>query len=100
MLHMIGPAGSIELLKHCFQLLLPGGRLIIQAQYLNDDRVSPRWPTLLNLLQRVATPGGRNHTVNERKNGWKRPDSEMCITFTFPFGMYAVALLGERPLSS
>ena len=38
---MIGPAGSIELLKHCFKLLLPGGRLIIQAQYLNDDRVSP-----------------------------------------------------------
>ncbi len=64
-LHMIGPEGSGKLMKHCHDLLRPGGRLIVQAQYLNDDRTSPRWPTLLNLIQRVATPTGRNHAVGE-----------------------------------
>ncbi|HKI54100.1 MAG TPA: class I SAM-dependent methyltransferase, partial [Anaerolineales bacterium] len=49
-LHMIGPKGSLELLKRCYHMLTPNGRLIVQAQYLNDNRVSPRWSTLLNLL--------------------------------------------------
>src|SRR5262249_43179354 len=70
-LHTIGPTGSIELLKHCFQLLLPGGRLIIQAQYLHDDRVSPRWPALLSLILRVVSRDGRNHTVSETKQWMK-----------------------------
>jgi SAM-dependent methyltransferase len=64
-LHMIGPAGSADLLKRCYQLVSPGGRLIVQAQYLDDSRTAPRWPTLLNLIQRVATPHGRNHAIGE-----------------------------------
>jgi 3-hydroxy-5-methyl-1-naphthoate 3-O-methyltransferase len=64
-LHMIGPEGSAELLKHCHGLVNPGGRLIVQAQYLDDSRTAPRWPTLLNLIQRVATPYGRNHAIGE-----------------------------------
>ena len=66
-LHMIGPDGSAELLKHCYQLVSPGGRLIVQAQYLEDSRIAPRWPTLLNLIQRVATPHGLNHAVGETR---------------------------------
>jgi SAM-dependent methyltransferase len=64
-LHMIGQKGSAELLKHCYGLVSPGGRLIVQAQYLDDSRTAPRWPTLLNLIQRVATPHGRNHAIGE-----------------------------------
>lgn len=64
-LHMIGPEGSAKLLKHCYHLVSPGGRLIVQAQYLDDSRTAPRWPTLLNLIQRVATPHGRNHAIGE-----------------------------------
>ncbi len=65
MLHMLGPEASNELIQRCAGMLETGGRLIIQAQFLNDDRVSPRWATLLNLLQRVATPNGRNHALEE-----------------------------------
>jgi hypothetical protein len=64
---MLGPERSLALLKHCFGLVSPGGRIIVQAQYLNDDRVSPRWPTLLNLIQRIATPYGRNHAIGETR---------------------------------
>jgi hypothetical protein len=39
----------------------------VQAQYLDDSRIAPRWPTLLNLIQRVATPHGRNHAVGETR---------------------------------
>jgi ubiquinone/menaquinone biosynthesis C-methylase UbiE len=64
-LHMLGPSLSLELLKRCYAMVNPGRRIIIQAQFLNDNRTSPRWPTLLNLIQRVATPHGRNHALGE-----------------------------------
>lgn len=67
MLHMMQPAASIQLLTRCFGMMSPGGRMIVQAQYLNDDRVSPRWATLLNLCQRVVTQEGRNHAIGETK---------------------------------
>ena len=80
-LHMIGTQGSIDLLKRCYQLLTPGGRVIVQAQYLNDSRVSPRWPTLLNLIQRVATPHGRNrHRRDEGMDATRRiPEPALSI---------------------
>jgi ubiquinone/menaquinone biosynthesis C-methylase UbiE len=64
-LHMMGPAASRQVLKRCYEMLEPGGRLIVQAHFLNDDRASPRWATLLNLIQRVGTPEGRNHALTE-----------------------------------
>ena len=70
-LHMIGTEGSIALLERCHAMLSPGGRMIVQAQYLNDDRTSPRWPTLVNLVQRVCTPTGRNHAIGETRE-WMR----------------------------
>ena len=70
-LHMLGPSLSLELLKRCFSMINPGGRIIVQAQYLEEDRTSPRWPTLLNLIQRVITLHGRNHTLGETSE-WLR----------------------------
>lgn len=68
-LHMLGASASQELLKHLFSMVAPGGRIIVQAMYLNDDRTSPRWPALLDLVMKVITPTGRNHTVQETM-GW------------------------------
>jgi SAM-dependent methyltransferase len=96
-LHMIGPEGSKTLLKHCYNLLNPGGRLIVQAQYLNDDRVSPRWATLLNLFQRVATPAGRNHAIGETTQ-WMQEAGFTNISFA-RFSAWNVnsCLIGQRP---
>ena len=97
-LHMIGPAGSIELLKRCYQMLEPGGRVIVQAQYLNDNRVSPRWPTLLNLIQRVATPEGRNHAIGETKEWLEQAGFQNIQYVRFSLWNVCSCLIGERPV--
>jgi precorrin-6B methylase 2 len=99
-LHMIGPAGSLELLGRCYQMLTPGGRLIVQAQYLNDDRVSPRWSTLLNLIQRIATPHGRNHAIGETREWMERAGFRNVQYIRFSLWNVCSCLIGQRPESS
>jgi SAM-dependent methyltransferase len=98
-LHMIGPVGSLELLKRCYQMLAPGGRVIVQAQYLNDDRVSPRWPTLLNLIQRVATPDGRNHAIGETKEWLEQAGFRNIQYVHFSLWNVCSCLIGERQVN-
>jgi cyclopropane fatty-acyl-phospholipid synthase-like methyltransferase len=99
-LHMIGPGGSRELLQRCYRMLTPGGRLIVQAQYLNDDRVSPRWATLLNLIQRVATAHGRNHAIGETKDWMEQAGFRNVHHVEFSVWNVCSCLLGERPVDS
>jgi len=70
-LHMLGPERSPTLLARCLEFVRPGGRIIVQAEFLDAGRTSPRWPTLLNLIMRVTTDGGRNHDVDETAD-WLR----------------------------
>jgi cyclopropane fatty-acyl-phospholipid synthase-like methyltransferase len=97
---MIGPVGSLELLKRCHGMLSPGGRMIVQAQYLNDDRVSPRWPTLLNLIQRVATPNGRNHAIGETREWMEQAGFQNVQFVRFSLWNVCSCLIGERPLDA
>ncbi len=99
-LHMIGSEESLNLLKRCYHMLTLGGRMIVQAQYLNDDRVSPRWPTLLNLMQRVAFPDGHNHAISETKD-WLEQAGFQNVQYV-PFSIWNVnsCLVGERSASS
>jgi SAM-dependent methyltransferase len=99
-LHMIGPVGSLELLRRCYQMLTPGGRLIVQAQYLNDDRVSPRWPTLLNLIQRVATPQGRNHAISETREWMQEAGFQNVKYARFSLWNVCSCLIAERPAAA
>jgi precorrin-6B methylase 2 len=97
-LHMIGPEGSMALIARCHGMLAPGGRLIVQAQYLNDDRVSPRWPTLLSLIQRVATPHGRNHAVGETREWMERAGFENVEHVRLSLWNVCSCLVGQRPV--
>jgi SAM-dependent methyltransferase len=65
--HMLGEAESRRLLSRLYPLVSHGGSLVVQAQYLNDNRLGPRWPVLLDLIQLCITESGRNHTVGETK---------------------------------
>jgi hypothetical protein len=65
----MSPEESVKLLRRVYQMVSPGGRVIVQAQYLDDTRTFPRWPTLVNLLLRVASSTGRNHAIGET-TGW------------------------------
>lgn len=66
-LHMLGESESRRLLSRLHKHVRPGGSLVVQAQFLNDDRLGPRWPALLDLIQLCITESGRNHTVTETK---------------------------------
>lgn len=97
-LHMIGPGGSLALLKRCHKIISQGGRVIVQAQYLNDDRTSPRWATLLNLIQRVATPNGRNHSIGETRE-WLAEAGFANIQFVrFSTWNVCSCLIGHKPI--
>lgn len=97
-LHMIGPTGSAELLKRCYELVSPGGRLIVQAQYLDDSRTAPRWPTLLNLIQRVATPDGRNHAIGETSEWFAAAGFVDVKRVRFSAWNVNSCLIGYRPI--
>lgn len=68
-LHMCGPELAASLIERARSMLRPGGRLIIQAQFLDGSRVSPRWSVLLDAIQMVITPTGANHSIDETR-GW------------------------------
>lgn len=97
MLHMLGPAGSQKLLDRCYKMVNPGGKILIQAQYLNDDRISPRWPTLLNLLQCASTPAGRNHAIGETTEWLERAGFTDVEHVRFSTWNVNSVLIGRRP---
>lgn len=66
-LHMLGERQSRDLINRLYNSVANGGSLVIQAQYLPDDRVSRRWPVLLDLIQLCITTEGRNHAIGETK---------------------------------
>jgi hypothetical protein len=62
-LHMLGHEASAALIARLFSVVKPGGSLVIQAQFLRDDRLGDRWPVLLDLIQLCVTTCGANHSV-------------------------------------
>ncbi len=65
-LHMLGEEVSRKLIKQLYNCINPGGSLVIQANFLMDDRAE-RWPVFMDLMQLCVTPAGRNHTLSETK---------------------------------
>lgn len=66
-LHMIGEKASRELIKRLYESINQGGSLVIQANFLRNDRMGERWPVFLDMIQRCVTPEGRNHTEEETR---------------------------------
>jgi SAM-dependent methyltransferase len=78
-LHALGPEASLALLKRLYRSVNPGGSVVIQAQFLRDDRLGERWPVLLDLTQLCLTSAGANHSVREtmewfEKSGFSPPE--------------------------
>ena len=67
MLHGLGEDASRQLIKRLYKSVKAGGSLVIQAQYLRDDRLGGRWPVFLDLIQLCVTAHGRNHAPGETK---------------------------------
>jgi SAM-dependent methyltransferase len=76
---------SRALIKRLYDSVNPGGSLVIQAQFLRDDRFGPEWPVVLDLMMLCSTPNGRNHAPEETTAWLKEAgfiDMEFCsMTF-------------------
>lgn len=76
---------SRTLVKRLYNSVNPGGSLVIQAQFLRDDRLGPEWPAILDLMMLCSTERGRNHSREEtitwlNEAGFK--ETEFCsMTF-------------------
>jgi hypothetical protein len=67
MLHGLGEDASRALIKRLYGSVNKGGSLVVQAQYLRDDRLGGRWPVFLDLIQLCVTENGRNHSPGETR---------------------------------
>jgi SAM-dependent methyltransferase len=66
-LHMLGEDHARNLLRHLHDHVTPGGSVVVQAQFLREDRMGGRWPVMLDLVQLCLAPHARNHTVTETR---------------------------------
>ena len=64
-LHGMGENASRKLIKRLYNSINHGGSLVIQAQYMRDDRLGGRWPIFLDLMMLCVTPEGKNHSRAE-----------------------------------
>ena len=80
-LHMLGEEESRKLLKRLFTVVNPGGSLVIQFQYMKDNRLGGRWPTMLDLVQLCITDEGRNHSVGETR-AWMEDAGYTDVSFS------------------
>jgi 2-polyprenyl-3-methyl-5-hydroxy-6-metoxy-1,4-benzoquinol methylase len=64
-LHQESPEVCELILQKAQRALRPGGRIVVQAMFLNEDRVSPRWPVMHSLIMILIYGGGRAYTVQE-----------------------------------
>jgi cyclopropane fatty-acyl-phospholipid synthase-like methyltransferase len=77
-LHQETPEGAERLLQRAAAALRPGGKLVVQGMFLNDDQVSPRWPVVLSLILLLFQGGGRTYTVAETIRQIERAGFQNC----------------------
>ncbi len=65
MLHQEDAETSRMILRKAFRALRPGGRGVVQAMFLHDDKSGPEWPALQSLLMLLIYRTGQNHTMAE-----------------------------------
>jgi 2-polyprenyl-3-methyl-5-hydroxy-6-metoxy-1,4-benzoquinol methylase len=64
-LHQENEETCSEIVKKAFNALKPGGKIIIQAMFLNDSKTGPLYASLHDLLSLMIFPGGRNYTYQQ-----------------------------------
>lgn len=99
MLHMFGPERAPLVVEHARRVLRPGGRLIIQAQFLEESRMTPRWSVLLDVILMATTPEGANHSVDETRGWMERAGFEGITRVETPLWNVCDALVGINPLT-
>lgn len=63
-LHDLSPQQARHVLRNCYDVLQPGGAILVCEKLLEEHRTGPLLTVLLNLHDLVAT-GGEEHTASE-----------------------------------
>jgi SAM-dependent methyltransferase len=63
--HMLSPDENFALLKRCFALLAPGGRVVIHDFVLDAHKAGPKFTALFALNMLTGTRGGNTYTEAE-----------------------------------
>lgn|GEM_PF-4221821 len=64
-LHQESPRACQSILNRALAAVCPGGQVIIQGHFLNDDRISPTFTTLHSLSAFILWEGGKSYTAKE-----------------------------------
>lgn len=96
-LHMLGPELAASFVARTRGLLRPGGQLVIQAQFLDAARTTPRWSVLLDVIQLAITPTGANHSVEETVRWLEDAGFESIARVETPLWNVCDALVAVNP---
>ncbi|MHC4427295.1 MAG: methyltransferase [Planctomycetota bacterium] len=65
MLHQESAETGKMIVEKSYRALASGGRIVIQAMFLDDDDSGPEWPALHNLLMLLIYEGGKAYSMAE-----------------------------------
>ena len=96
-LHQESPEACLLILEKAYRALSPGGRIAVQAMFLNEDRVSPTWPVMHSLIMALIYGGGRAYTVQETKEMMERAGFVDCEHRRMSLLNVNSLLIGRKP---
>lgn len=67
--HAYSADDNLFILEKCHKALNPGGRVVIQEFYINNDLTYPQWSAMFSVNMLVNTEGGRCYSPDEIA-GW------------------------------
>ncbi|MGD8352067.1 MAG: methyltransferase [Nitrospirota bacterium] len=67
--HAYSADDNIFILEKCHKALNPGGRVVVQEFYINNELTYPQWSALFSVNMLVNTEGGRCYSPDEI-TGW------------------------------
>ena len=88
MLHCFEKRVRSKLIERLYHAINPNGSLVVQAQYLQENRLGGRWAIYVDLNLLCTTKSGRNHTVMETRR-WLEEAGFINIEYC-PMSVYGV----------
>ncbi len=96
-LHKESPETCVMILQKAHRALRPGGRVVVQAVFINEDRTSPRWPVMLSLNQFLLYGSGRSYTVRETIDQLTAAGFRNCVLQRMSLFNVNSLIVGEKP---
>jgi SAM-dependent methyltransferase len=85
------------ILRKAYSALRPGGQLVVQGMFLDEDHTSPRWPVMHSLILLQFYGGGRAYTVGETIGFAEEAGFEGCSLERMSLLNVNSLILGKKP---